>query len=80
MVKVRSGKFSTSHVVSVPDGMAADIGAEGASDEQMVRASFTFLLEREPANAILPRFGLDVIVRYFPEYPHELPKLLEGGR
>jgi hypothetical protein len=79
-VKVRSGKLATSHVVSVPAGMAATVGAPGASEEQLVRASFTFLLEREPASAILPRFGLDVIVRYFPEYPLELPKLLNGAQ
>lgn len=79
MVKVRSGKVATSHVVSVPAGLAASLGAPGTSDERLVRASFTFLLEREPANAILPRFSLDVISRYFPEYPRELPKLLKGN-
>lgn len=79
IVKVRSGKLATSHVVSVPDGLAVSMGGPGTSEERLVRASFTFLLEREPASAILPRFGLEVIARYFPEYPHELPKLLEGN-
>ena len=77
MVKVRSGKVATSHVVSIPDGLPATLGAAAAADERLVRASFTFLLEREPPTAILPRFSLDVIARYFPEYPLELPKLLE---
>lgn len=79
MVKVRSGKVATSHVVSVPPGMAGSLGAAQTSDERLVRASFSFLLEREPPTAILPRFGLDVIARYFPEYPLELAKLLAGG-
>lgn len=78
MVKVRAGKISTSHIVSVPAGLAESIGAEGASEEQLVRASFNFLLEREPVSAILPKFGLEVISRYFPEYARELPLLLEG--
>ena len=38
-----------------------------------MRESFEFLLEREPASAILPVFSLDVIPNYFPEYKDELP-------
>lgn len=44
--------------------------------ERVVRASFEFLLEREPASSILPEFSLDEISRYFPEYREELPKRL----
>lgn len=44
--------------------------------ERIVRASFEFLLEREPASSILPEFSLDVIGRYFPEYEDELPRRL----
>jgi len=36
--------------------------------EALVEASFRFLLEREPPDAILQRFDLLVIERYFPEY------------
>lgn len=39
---------------------------------ELVRASFEFLLEREPAAAILRMFGLDVISQYFPGYPAEI--------
>jgi hypothetical protein len=45
--------------------------------EEVVRESFEFLLEREPAASILPEFSLDQIGRYFPEYFQELPKRLE---
>ena len=58
------------HRVSVP----ARFGDEDV--ECVVRASFEFLLEREPASAILPEFSLDVIGRYFPEYEAELPRRL----
>jgi hypothetical protein len=36
--------------------------------ERLVQRSFEFLLEREPPSAILRRFELSVIPRYFPEY------------
>ena len=44
--------------------------------DRVVRVSFEFLLEREPASSILPEFSLDVIGRYFPEYDDELPRRL----
>jgi hypothetical protein len=75
-VKVRDGKAETGHVVSVPSGLEANLGLEGTSGEELVRASFAFLLDREPATSILPKFSLDVIPRYFPEYPRELRKYL----
>jgi len=44
--------------------------------ERVVRLSFEFLLEREPASSIMREFSLDVIQRYFPEYEDELPRRL----
>ncbi len=44
--------------------------------ERIVRVSFEFLLQREPASSILPEFSLDVIGRYFPEYEDELARRL----
>lgn len=44
-------------------------GTGGQEDvEDLVRRSFVFLLEREPATSILRRFDLSVIETYFPEY------------
>ncbi len=71
-VRARGAKFETSHVVSVPDGFHRTLGTEDIPEEELVRASFAFLLDREPASAVLPRFSLDVISRYFPEYRAEL--------
>ena len=45
--------------------------------ERVVRLSFEFLLEREPASSIMSEFSLDVIKRYFPEYEDELPRRLD---
>jgi len=42
--------------------------APGWTPEELLEASFEFLLEREPKEAILRKFELPVIERYFPEY------------
>jgi hypothetical protein len=58
------------HRVTVPERFGdADL-------ERVVRVSFEFLLEREPASSILGEFSLDVIGRYFREYERELPRRL----
>jgi hypothetical protein len=75
-VRVRNGKSETSHVVSVPSELEADLGLEETSAEALVRASFAFLLDREPASSILPKFSLDMISRYFPEYRREIRQYL----
>lgn len=58
------------HRVSVP----ARFGDEDSA--RVVRISFEFLLEREPASSILPEFSLDLIGRCFPEYEDELARRL----
>jgi hypothetical protein len=75
-VRVRNGKSETSHVVAVPSELESELGLESTSPEALVRASFAFLLDREPANSILPKFSLDVIPRYFPEYRREIQSYL----
>lgn len=57
----------------VPEGMLDELDLGEIEPEEVVRASFEFLLEREPATSILPEFSLDQIGRYFPEYFLELP-------
>lgn len=71
-VRVRRDELETQHAVTVPDGFAALAGCEGAQPSWLVRASFEFLLEREPPTSILRSFGLDQITRYFAEYPADL--------
>ncbi|MGD0861224.1 MAG: hypothetical protein ABSA21_00490 [Candidatus Limnocylindrales bacterium] len=49
--------------------------APGAIDPtDLVRQSFEFLLAREPKESILRSFGLSTIIRYFPEYEHEIAR------
>lgn len=73
-VEVQEGSSSTSHTVKIPAGF----GVPGASDEEVVRESFRFLLEREPKEQILGTFDLPLISRYFPEYQEELQRRLGG--
>jgi hypothetical protein len=69
----------TSHEVSVPAEFPASLGCGQVTPEQLVRASFEFLLEREPASSILRKFSLDIISRYFPNYPAEIRARLGGS-
>ena len=66
----------TTHRVWVPPAMLTDLGLSEAQEPVLVRASITYLLEREPASSILREFGLDEIARFFPNYPAEIGTLL----
>jgi hypothetical protein len=60
---------ASSHEVTVLDGDWERFGHGFETREQLIEASFAFLLERELKESILGSFELNVIVRYFPEYP-----------
>ena len=66
-VRERRGQ-TTVYEVTVSRQDLATYG-RGRAPEDLVRDSFEFLLEREPPSAILRRFDLPTIERYFPEYP-----------
>ena len=71
IVAVRNGG-ETRHLVHVSRADLARL-APGATDPgDLVRASFAFLLEREPREAILREFEISVIGRYFPEFEREI--------
>lgn len=66
-VHVNAGGERTEHKVRVAD---EDLERYGATDPaDLVRRSFEFLLEREPASSILREFRITDIEKYFPEYP-----------
>jgi hypothetical protein len=77
-VTVHEGGGSTTHDVTVSPEDVERFGVPGASPERLVEASFEFLLEREPKEAILRQFALPVIERYFPEYPRVVRDRLEA--
>lgn len=71
-VTVDGDGASTHHRVRVPAELRTDLGLTEDDEPSLVRASFDFLLAREPAEAILREFDLTVIERYFPEYRTEI--------
>ena len=74
-VVIDDGHGTTTHEVTVwPSDVARY--APDAAPEQLLEASFAFLLEREPKEAILRRFELPVIERYFPEYARDIAGLI----
>lgn len=77
-VRLSDGKGESVHAVTVHPKDVARLAGKSASAESLVRASFEFLLEREPKEFILAQFNLIVIARYFPEYEKEMRKRFAG--
>jgi hypothetical protein len=75
-VTVDDGRGTTRHEVTAwPSDVARY--APGAAPEALIEASFRFLLEREPKEAILRTFELPVIERYFPEYASVIAPMVQ---
>lgn len=67
-VTLRDGARAHAYRVRVSEEAWRRLTAGHATVEDLLRASFEFLLEREPPEAILKTFEVNVIPRYFPEY------------
>jgi hypothetical protein len=78
-VTVDDGRGSTHHEVTVWPSDVERYAPE-ATPEALLDASFRFLLEREPKEAILRRFELPVIERYFSEYPDQIARMIDETR
>ena len=75
-VKLDEGRSSHQYQVTLSRTDYEQWSQGQAEPEQVIQAAFDFLLEREPASAILSGFDCSVIRRYFPEVDRELPKKL----
>ncbi len=71
-VTVSDDRGSSEHDVRVPEGYPEQLGVGDASLEDLVGASFEFLLQRESKESILGEFDLTVIAGYFPDYEKEM--------
>ena len=71
-VTVGTDAAATRHVVTVSQDDLARLAPGHYDPEDLVAASFDFLLGREPRESILRRFELPVIERYFPGYEAEI--------
>ncbi len=67
-VTVQEGSSSTEHTVDLDDGYYRKLARADESQEELIRRSFEFLLQREPKESILARFHLSEIGRYFSDY------------
>ena len=65
-VVVPEGESETKHKVTMDRGYYEQMGTE-STPEMVIKKSFEFLLEREPKEAILSKFNIKVIGKYFPE-------------
>ena len=77
-VEIEDGGRTTRHEVQVPERLANELALSEADHERLVRESFAFLLEREPATSILSRFSLDQISDYFSQYEAEIRQRMAG--
>jgi len=67
-VRVAEGRGETRHEVTLTRKDYARLARAGETAEAFVERCFAFLLAREPKEAILTRFDVSVIARYFPEF------------
>ena len=63
---------STEHEVTVSRAEWERFGEGFRTPEELVKASFRFLLERESKDQILRAFGLGQIGTYFPSYGRDI--------
>ncbi len=78
-VELRDPLSSSSHLVTAaPEDVTALAGSAPAAE--VIAESFRFLLDREPKEAILHRFDLPSIAKYFPDYPNEIRRRLDSSQ
>ncbi len=71
LVTITEGDSTTTHSVTITAAEHAKY-ASTATPESLLRASFKYLLEREPKESIMCQFSLSTIESYFPDYPAEI--------
>jgi hypothetical protein len=74
-VRVGDDPAATVHQVTISERARHELAADAGVDE-LVRASFAFLLEREPREAIMSSFELPIIGRFFGGYRDEVRRRL----
>ncbi len=75
-VVVAAAESSSRHEVTADPGVVKQLSGGRVAPEGLVEAAFRFLLDREPKEAILGRFDITVIARYFPEFPRKIADYL----
>ncbi len=72
LVIVDEENSKTEHNVELDDEYYQNLTRGKITEEELIKKSFQFLLERESKESILSKFNLRVIKSYFPEYEKEI--------
>lgn len=72
LVFVGEGAALDQYEVKLTDSYWERLTGRNISQEELVRRSFEFLLERESKDDILKEFGLPSIQQYFPEFEDKM--------
>jgi len=79
-VRVTEGASHTTHHVTLKQEDYLRITQAKIEPRELIRLSFTFLLDHEPKESILAQFDLSVIRRYFPHFDREIARCIaESG-
>ena len=79
-VRVGDDPAATEHAVTVEREALTGLAPAGTTPEELLVASFRFLLEREPRESIMRSFELPVITRFFGDYETEVARRLAPDR
>jgi hypothetical protein len=71
---------ATEHAVTLDREALTGIAPAGTTPEELLVASFRFLLEREPRESIMRSFELPIITRFFGDYETEIAHRLAPRR
>ena len=77
-VVVREGAKAMHYHVRVSEDAWRRLTGGKAPVEELLRASFEFLLDREPPGMILKTFEITIIPRYFPEYERTMQQRFQS--
>lgn len=72
LVTIEEKGGRSEHEVILDDGYCQNLTDGKITQEELIKKSFEFLLEREPKESILSKFNLRVIKNYFPEFEEKL--------
>ena len=73
-VRIIEKRGESTHRVTLTEDTYRKLSGGKVDPRELIKRSFEFLLEREPKESILPKFDLQLIGRYFPEYERELKR------
>jgi len=76
LVTVREGEGETRHRVTMSQSDYERLSGGKVQADVFVQSAFAFLLDRESMEAILSRFDITVISKYFPDFEQRIGSYL----